>query len=74
MSELSDLPEWVWDLVDVLDRYSDEHPPLYRMNVKAEYERTPCLCDPISKIIPRDVRNTAEVCRIRQLAKAGTDE
>jgi hypothetical protein len=71
---ISDLPEWVWDLVDMLDRYSGEHPPLWAMNIKAEYERTPCLCDPVSKIIPREVREAAEVYRTRQLAKAGPDE
>lgn len=64
----TDLPEWVWELVASLSRYEDEHPPLYRMTDSAEYERTPCP-DGLTGLIPRDVREVAELLASRGAVK-----
>lgn len=47
MSEMTDLPEWVWTLLDAVSRYEDEHPMLYRLTDNAtdgslEYSRAEC--------------------------------
>jgi len=30
MTEIAGLPQWVWDLLRALQRYEEEHPPLYQ--------------------------------------------
>lgn len=60
MSEMTDLPDWVWQLVAGLSRYEDEHPILYRMTASDVYERTPCPA-PLTSLIPREVRDAAEL-------------
>lgn len=60
MSALTDLPDWVWQLVAGLSRYEAEHPILYRMTSSDVYERTSCP-DALTGLIPRDIRDAAEL-------------
>lgn len=46
-TELTDLPDWVWNLLDAIERYEDEHPILYRLGSNdtdgaLAYERALC--------------------------------
>jgi hypothetical protein len=66
MSELTELPEWVWDLLDAVSRYEDEHPLLYRMTASDQYERTICFGGYLSEVKawpPRAVQDAAEFRR-----------
>ena len=46
MSDLTDLPDWLWTLLDALDEYEHDHPLLYAYETNAEggleYVRTAC--------------------------------
>lgn len=64
--EIAGLPQWVWDLVMAIDRYEDEHPPLYRYDRyegdTAMYEPVPCPeGEGVYKHIPREVHLQARV-------------
>lgn len=66
MSEWTEVPEWVWDLLDALAAYEDEHPILYRMTDEAAYERWSCFGAYLSERKawpPREVRDAAEFRR-----------
>jgi hypothetical protein len=58
-----DLPGWVWQMVDTIDRYEDTHPTLYRMTSAVEYEKTECLGDPLTRLIPDEVLTAVRVAR-----------
>lgn len=68
MSENMDLPEWVWNLLDALSDYEDEHPILYRMTADEDiaYARAGCFGHFLSERNawpPREVQNLAEFRR-----------
>lgn len=71
MSELTDLPEWVWNLLDALAAYEDEHPTLYRLDSNAngdglDYNRALCFGGFLTDRKawpPRDVQDAAEFRR-----------
>jgi hypothetical protein len=60
VSALTDIPDWVYDLVAGIHRYEDEHPLLYRMTTSGKYERTPCV-DGLTSLIPRDISDATEL-------------
>lgn len=65
-AEIAGLPQWVWDLVRAIERYEEEHPPLYRMgdykDGVLQYDRAQCIeAAGVLKIIPADVRDKARV-------------
>lgn len=78
-ADIAGLPQWVWDLVIALDRYEDEHPPLYRMgdykDGVLQYDRTPCPDSAgIFKHIPADVRQGARaIDEYRRFAHSGEE-
>lgn len=69
MSGWTELPEWVWDLLDALAAYEDEHPMLYRMTIDDKdiaYERAECFGSRLTERKawpPREVSDAAEFRR-----------
>lgn len=66
MSNLTELPDWVWALLDAVATYEDEHPMLYRLVDVDKYERESCFGSYLSEQNawpPRSVMDVAEVRR-----------
>lgn len=75
MSDWTEAPDWVWNLLDALAAYEDEHPILYRMTASDVYERWPCFGAFLSERKawpPRDVQDAAKFRRhvLRQAQEA----
>lgn len=64
----TDLPAWVWDLIDALDAYEEEHPLLYMNNWKSQWVRTECFGKRAEGIIPAEIRDAARLARQRLAA------
>ena len=65
---MSDLPEWVWQLVEALEQYEDEHPKLFRQSWQHDgYDPYPCFGSQFEEIVPREIRATAELMRRRRV-------
>jgi hypothetical protein len=65
MSErLTDLPEWVWQMVERIQQYEDEHPKLFR-ETEDGYSITECLGLSLEQIIPPPIWQAGEVMRAR---------
>ena len=83
MNSLTELPEWVWDLLDALAAYEDEHGPLYRYTGGDGdgYERTGCFGAYLggrSAWPPQEVTAAAEfrrhvLAQVEPTATEGTD-
>jgi hypothetical protein len=82
VNELTDLPEWVWNLLDALAAYEDEHPILYRLGDSAPdgavgYERASCFGHFLSERKawpPRGIQNAAEFRRHVMRAQSNKPE
>lgn len=65
----TDLPEWVWNLLDALDQYEDEHPVLFRETTRGTYERAACFGHLANNIIPSEVHDVAALMRWRNRSR-----
>ena len=71
VSELTELPDWLWALLDALAEYEHDHPPLYRFaddptDGKPEYVRAQCFGSFLSERKawpPREIWDAAEFRR-----------
>lgn len=63
---MSNLPEWVWQLLEALDQYEDEHPSLYFEHYSGEWRRWPCFGSIAEEIVPADVMRMASTMRERK--------
>jgi len=69
---LTELPEWVWQVVEATQKYDDEHPPLYRSSYTTDgYESTQCLDSILEPLIPAEVWDAARVMRSRREMAGG---
>lgn len=60
---MTDLPNWVYDVVIELQRWADEHPKLYRYMAENDYQPFPdCGCEALERV-PEDVRERAKAIR-----------
>jgi hypothetical protein len=64
LRELAELPSWVWDLIEALHRYEDEHPPLYREGPGPDgYVRAGCVSGILDELVPARVRGAVRAYR-----------
>jgi hypothetical protein len=68
MSELTEMPDWMWDLLDALRDYENEHSPLYRYTGEGKdgYERAECFGAFLTDRTawpPREMQDAAEFRR-----------
>lgn len=63
----TNLPEWVWRLLEALDEYEDEHPVLYRENARGDFVKAVCpYGSGVLNHIPDDVRPALDAMRNRR--------
>lgn len=84
MSELTELPEWVWNLLDAVAAYEEEHPILYRLDDNPtdgslEYVRASCFGSYLTDREawpPREMQDAAEFRRhlLRETTPPTTQE
>ena len=67
---MTDLPEWVWQVVEATQKYDDEHPPLFRSFATGGIDQYQCLDSILEPLIPAEVWQAASVMRARR-TKAG---
>ena len=61
---MTDLPDWVWQLLVNLDYYEDTHPLLYRMTDPDAYERTACAQGAgLLNCVPSEIWDVARLLR-----------
>lgn len=63
MSEYRNLPQWVWELLDAIDTYEDEHAPLFRMTTAGTYRPAQCIGSYLSDrdaLVPADAQEAAK--------------
>jgi predicted RNA-binding Zn-ribbon protein involved in translation (DUF1610 family) len=63
VSEYRNLPQWVWELLDAIDTYEDEHAPLFRMATTGAYQPAQCIGSYLSDreaSVPADVQEAAK--------------
>lgn len=66
MTDLTDLPTWVWELLDALNAYEAEHPILYRMTASDEFERAQCFGSFLSESDAWPPREISEAAAFRR--------
>lgn len=66
---MTDLPEWVWQVIEATQKYDDEHPTLLRemWGPNGGYDQYPCLDSILEPIIPPEVWQAAQVMRARKV-------
>ena len=58
---MTDLPDWVLQLVYELNRAEDEHPTFYALTTDAKYERTDCYLRSLLELVPPAVLSGVEM-------------
>lgn len=62
---IPELPNWVYDLVDSLDRHHEEHPKYYRYDGPG-YSETECGCR-VLDVVPAEIRAVARLLQTRRI-------
>lgn len=75
MSGVTGLPAWVWELLDALDIWEEEHPKFFRMSDSPDevtYEQTSCGRDRWYSVVPKEAWDSLEIRReaIRHMEEA----
>ncbi len=65
LTDITDLPEWVWDLVDHLAEYEEVHPILWQQKPDDTYIRAECFGHIAAGIIPSALLEVAALMRAR---------
>ena len=63
---MSDLPEWVWQVIEATQQYDEEHPMLWRQEPGGGYNTVRCLDSILEPLIPEQVWDAARVMRARR--------
>lgn len=63
---MTELPEWVWRVVEQTQAYDEEHPTLLRQMPDGSYDSAQCLDGILHSLIPDHVWQAARVMRARR--------